>query len=125
MIVLSVINSNALLTLHDSVFNIVTPKSLAKIKQELLQMRRSPQGRKAEEFISLAKRLGREQDNRGKEPTYVRQSDPSLSPPLSIPKHGASDMKVGTSKSIIDMLLDDVSDWEQYLTEVDENEENE
>jgi hypothetical protein len=95
-------------------------KSLKKIKKQLLEMRRSPHGHKATELISIAKQLGREQDNRGKEPTYVRKQNPELSPPLSIPAHGAKDLKTGTAISIIDSLLDDVSDWEQYLAEVEE-----
>ena len=44
-------------------------KTLFKIKRELLQIYKSPQGRKALEFESLAKQLGRYKDNRGKEPT--------------------------------------------------------
>ncbi|MDD5321496.1 MAG: hypothetical protein PHD43_12940 [Methylococcales bacterium] len=102
----------------------MTPKALKKIKKDLLQMRKSPQGRKAEEFISLAQKLGRKKDNRGKEPTYVREREPALSPPLSIPAHGASDMKIGTARSIIDMLLDDVSDWELYFIEAEDDEED-
>lgn len=82
-----------------------------------MQIRRSPQGRKAREFISIAHKLGRIRDNRGKEPTYVRTRDPALSPPLSIPDHGARDLKIGTAKCIIDVLLDDVSDWELFLDE--------
>lgn len=51
----------------------------------------------------------------------MRELDPALSPPLSIPKHGSSDLKPGTAKNIIDMLLDDVSHWEEYLSEVEED----
>jgi hypothetical protein len=101
-------------------------KALKKIKRELLEMRKSPHGHSADEFISIAQKLGRKKDGRGKEPTYVRELDPALSPPLSIPRHGSKDLKAGTAKSIIDALLDDVSHWEEYLSELeeDDNESN-
>lgn len=105
----------------DTTYDIVTPKSLGKIKQELLQMRRSPQGRKADELISIAHKLGMVRDNRGKEPTYIREMDPHLSPPLSIPAHGAKDMKTGTARNIIDTLLDYVSEWEIHLDEANDD----
>ena len=100
----------------------MTPKAISEIKRELMQMRRSPQGRKEADLVSLAKRLGRRLSDRGKEPNYVRERDPALSPPLSIPRHGSKDLKTGTAKNIIDMLLDDVSDWEIYLNEVNDDE---
>ena len=59
-------------------------KTLSKIKRELLQIYKSPQGRKALEFESFAKQLGRYKDNRGKEPTYTRERDPALAPPFVI-----------------------------------------
>jgi hypothetical protein len=96
-------------------------KTLKKIKNELLSLQKSPHGLKADVLISIAKKLGRTKDNRGKEPTYVRGFDPSLSPPLSIPSHGSKDMKVGTAKNIINMLLDDVSEWELFLFENENN----
>jgi len=97
----------------------VTPKALVEIKRVLLQIRKSPRGRKARDFVSIAQRLGRIRDKRGKEPTYVREVNPALSPPLSIPDHGARDLKIGTARSIIDMLLDDVSEWEVFLNQAD------
>ena len=98
----------------DIIFNIVTPKKLAELKRELLEIRKSPHGRKPRLFESMATRVGRVRDNRGKEPTYVRKIDPALSPPLSIPNHGGKDLKSGTARSIIDALLDDISEWEIY-----------
>lgn len=89
-------------------------KKLRKIKHRLEEMQRSPQNRNYRDFVSIAKKLGRTEDSRGKEPTYTRTRDPALSPPLSIPKH-SSDMKVGTARNIIDALLSDVDDWELYL----------
>lgn len=96
-------------------------KQLKKIKKRLEEMRKSPYGITAEELISLAKKLGRTRDNRGKEPTYIRESDPILTPPLSIPAH-PGDLKVGTAKSIINSLLDDADDWEIHLQELEEGE---
>jgi hypothetical protein len=101
------------------IFNTVNRKALSTIKRELLQMRQSPQGRKAADLISLAERLGRTPEPGRKEPTYTRAAQPALQPPLTIPRHGAKDIKVGTAKNIINMLLDDVSTWEIYLNEVD------
>ncbi len=83
-------------------------------------MYKSPQNRKPEVFISIAKQLGRRKENRGKEPTYTRERDPALSPPLSIPNH-PGDLKIGTARSIIDALLSDVDDWEIYLMERDDD----
>lgn len=99
----------------------MNPKALKKIKRQLEEMRKSPFNRKPDDFISIAKQLGRALDNRGKEPTYVRESDPALSPPLSIPNH-SGDVKPGTARSIIDALLSDVDDWELHITE--SNDEN-
>lgn len=92
------------------------------MKKELGEMRKSPQGRKAGELITIAKQLGREKDPRGKEPTYVREINPELSPPLSIPNH-SGEMNPWTAKSIIDALLDDVGEWELYLEEQEDNED--
>jgi hypothetical protein len=96
-------------------------KKLKKIKQQLHEINRSPQGRNAASLIALAEQLGRVRDNRGKEPTYVRQLNPKLSPPLSIPGH-TGDLKVGTTKSIIQALLQDVDEWEEYLSEDSDDE---
>lgn len=92
---------------------------LEKVKRELRAIRTNPQGRRAEELISLARQLGRVIDPRGKEPTYVRERDPALSPPLSIPNHGGRDMKIGTVRSIVDQLLDDADEWSIHLNEED------
>ncbi len=100
----------------------MTPKALAKLKKELQAMRRSPQGRKSSDFIAIAKQLGRTLDSRGKEPNYVRTSDPSLSPPLSIPGH-KGDLKVGTAISIIDGLLNDVDEWEIHFLAMETKDE--
>jgi hypothetical protein len=100
----------------------VNPKALKKIKRQLKEMEKHPFNRKPDDFISIAKQLGRTKDNRGKEPTYTRERDPSLSPPLSIPNH-PGDVKPGTARSIIDALLSDVDDWEIYLSESEDDDE--
>jgi hypothetical protein len=92
----------------------MTPKHLAKIKKVLLEMQRSPQGRNALEFEGVARALGRRREKRGKEPTWLRLQNPELTRPLSIPAHSGS-VKLGTARSIISALLDDVTDWELYL----------
>lgn len=86
-------------------------------------MEKSPHNRRPEVFISIAKQLGRTKANRGKEPNYTRERDPSLSPPLSIPNH-SGDVKPGTARSIIDALLSDIDDWEIHLSEKDDDEED-
>jgi hypothetical protein len=99
----------------------VNSKKLKKLKIELMQIRRSPQGRKSAELINFACQLGRVLDPRGKEPNYVRKIDPALSPVLSIPNH-RGDVPVGTARSIIDALLSDIDEWEIHLLE-EENDE--
>lgn len=91
----------------------MTPKSLQKIKQTLQEMYKSPQNRKSKDLMSIAIKLGRVKDNRGKEPTYVRSHNPALSPPLSIPNH-SRELKAGTARSIIEALLNDIDEWESF-----------
>jgi hypothetical protein len=91
-------------------------RRLEKIEQELLDLRRSPQGVRASDLVALAGKLGRTRTNRGKEPTYER---PALFPnspayPLTIPGH-PGDLRVGTVKSIVNALLNDVDEWKQRL----------
>ncbi|SOD22538.1 type II toxin-antitoxin system HicA family toxin [Nitrosomonas ureae] len=90
-------------------------KNLSKIERDLNNLLRSPGGIKSKTLISIAKKLGRVLDNRGKEPTYIRTKDPSLSPPLSIPNHKGKDLKTGTARSIIDALINDVDEWKLYF----------
>lgn len=80
-------------------------KKLDRIKRSIEQARRSPQ--KARGLESIAKQLGREKVNRGKEPTW--ESPLPGRPPLSIPHHGGGrDIPIGTRNSILDFLEDDV-----------------
>jgi hypothetical protein len=99
-------------------------KKLNKVKRELIQLRRSPQ--KAATLESLAGRLGRKLVKRGKEPMWENVEFDELFP-LSIPRHGGRDLSVGTKRSILDQLEDDVLAWEVRLgvDEDDEEAENE
>jgi len=67
-------------------------RRLETIRRLLDQARRSQQ--KARDLERLARMLGRRQDRRGKEPTWVHDELPVY--PLSIPHHGGRDMTTGT-----------------------------
>lgn len=108
-----------LLTMYDIAHTIMNKKKLNKIKQAIREMQVSPQGRKSEDLTSIASQLGRKLFNRGKEPTYVKEIDPCLSPPLSIPNH-PGDMAIGTVRSILNQLLSDCDEWEMHLETLEE-----
>jgi hypothetical protein len=84
---------------------------LDRIKRLLGQARRSQQ--KARDLETLARMVGRRQDRRGKEPTWVHDELPVH--PLSIPHHGGRDLRPGTRNSILNVLEDDVIAWEERL----------
>lgn len=86
-------------------------------------MLRSPQGRTADDLIRIAEQLKRVRSKRGKEPTFVREDGPKLAPPLSIPKH-PGDMAIGTVRSILNQLKADCDEWDIYLNETSQNDEN-
>lgn len=95
---------------------IMHTKKLAKLRRLLTELRSNPIGIKPRQLKSIARQLGRSKKSGfTNEPTFVRQLDPSLSPPLSIPAH--KELKRGTARSIIDALLDDVDSWEQHIME--------
>jgi hypothetical protein len=89
-------------------------RKLDKLKRELAQCRRG--SRKAADLEGLATRLGRKKwsGKRGKEPIWVSAEFDDLHP-LSIPHHGGRDLAIGTQRSIIDQLEDDVLAWEEML----------
>jgi hypothetical protein len=96
----------------------MTPSKLDKIKREIARLRRAPQ--KAAALESVAKRLGRKKVKRGKEPVWESELEELY--PLSIPHHGGGrDLSVGTQRSILDSLEDDVLAWEERFP----NEDNE
>jgi hypothetical protein len=92
----------------------MTGAKLKKLRAALLQIRKNPIGHMSRELQGLAKKLGREEFNRGKEPTWVRKIQPELSPPLSIPNHSAP-LSPGVCRSVANALLDDCDEWDQYL----------
>lgn len=96
-------------------------KRLDKVRRLLGQARRSQQ--KARDLEKLARMLGRKQDKRGKEPTWVHDELPVY--PLSIPHHGGRDLAPGTRNSILDVLEDDLLAWEEMLRLADDEPEDE
>jgi hypothetical protein len=65
--------------------------------------------------VSLARALGRELSNRGKEPTYVSLVLSSTRP-ISIPNHSGV-LKVGTANNILDQLEQDIFALEEIKSE--------
>ena len=93
---------------------IMDSRKLDKIEAVLRKLVKNPYGIKPSRLEAVAKRLGRTRKaGFTNEPTYVRNLDPALSPPLSIPAHPT--LRPGTAKNIIRALLDDVDDWRTYL----------
>lgn len=91
----------------------MNPRKLNKIKQKIDGFRNRG-GVKSSELESLAKRLGRDKSDRGKEPTWVNKQFPYLRP-LSIPHHGSSDLHKFTARGILDQLEEDIEKWEEVL----------
>lgn len=96
--------------------------SLKRLKTELKQLRLNFAPVDSNVLERYANAVGRQKENRGKEPTWVRKFEPHLSPPLSIPNH-SKDVKPGTSRSIIDQLLADLDEWEQFINEHDDSQD--
>ena len=86
----------------------MTPTKLASIRREIKALESSQP--KAEKLQALARKLGRKEVKRGKEPTFVSMDFPDLRP-LSIPKHKGRDMPTGTKNSILAQLDEDVTEW--------------
>lgn len=86
-------------------------KKLTRIRGALTSMRRGSQ--KAKDLERVARQLGRQKSNRGKEPVWVNPELGVL--PLSIPHHGGRDLADGTKNSILNQLEDDLLAWEEKL----------
>lgn len=86
-------------------------KKLGKLRAEAIRLRRVPF--KADAVESLAAALGRTRANRGKHPMWV-SAFPGLFP-LSIPAHGNKDIAIGTRRSILNQLEEDIAAWEEKL----------
>src|ERR1700723_3551375 len=93
------------------VYDIMNRKKLRGLRTEWERLKNSQP--KARELISLARKLGRELVDRGKEPMY--ESTVFNLRPLSIPNHKGRDMAPGTRNSILDQLDEDFIEWEQRL----------
>lgn len=88
--------------------------ALKRLRADLKQLRSNFTPIDSKVLERYASAVGRQKENRGKEPTWVRKHDPHLSPPLSIPNH-SKDVKAGTARSVIDQLLADIDEWEQFI----------
>jgi len=88
--------------------------ALKRLRVELKQLRSNFAPVNSNVLERYASAVGRQKENRGKEPTWVRKLDPHLSPPLSVPNH-SKDVKAGTARSIIDQLMADIDEWEQFI----------
>lgn len=101
-------------------------RKLRKLKRELDQLADPPRPVKASVLESIAKKLGRRQrkGQRTSEPAWIREEEPLLCPPLSIPHH-SKDLKTWTARSIIDALLSDVDVWEIHLQSKEDEGEDE
>jgi hypothetical protein len=97
----------------------MTPRKLEKLKQQLATYWRSPA--KAADLERLAKGLGRKHVKRGSEPTWESKEFTELYP-LSIPHHGGKDIPIGTRRSILDQLQEDVLAWERRLDDEEDDE---
>lgn len=96
--------------------------ALKRLRAELKQLRSNFAPVNSNVLERYASAVGRQKENRGKEPTWVRKLDPHLSPPLSVPNH-SKDVKAGTARSIIDQLLADIDEWEQFIDQDVNNED--
>ena len=96
--------------------------ALKCLRAELKQLRSNFAPVNSNVLERYASAVGRQKENRGKEPTWVRKLDPHLSPPLSVPNH-SKDVKAGTARSIIDQLLADIDEWEQFIDQDVNNED--
>jgi hypothetical protein len=87
-------------------------KRLNRLKGRLEDLRSAPSNVKRIKLENLAKSLGLRREKRGKEPTYVSEDFPYLTP-LSIPSH--REINKFTVKDIVGQLEVYVSAWEEKL----------
>ncbi len=96
-------------------------KGLKALRGEVAALRRSQP--KARDLEALARKLGRVKTDRGKEPTYISTVFPHLTP-LSIPNHKGRDYRPGTKSSILNQLEEDLLEWEDWLDNHDETDDD-
>jgi hypothetical protein len=83
-------------------------KRLIKLRDELHGLRRAVANVRHADVRRVAEALGREEENRGKEPTFV--SDWLSVKALTIPHHPGT-LSKRVALSVIDQLLDDIDEW--------------
>lgn len=88
-------------------------KKLRKLKRELELLRLRKANIRPIEMINFAKKLGRVESNRGKEPNYINPIF-ALLRPISIPNHPGSMYKF-TAGNILDSLEEDIFTHEEEL----------
>ena len=84
-------------------------KKLRVLRQKIEELRRRG-GVSSSEVVSIAEALGRTRFKRGKEPTWIKPGRR----PLSIPNR--RDLAIGTKHNILDVLEEDINDYEEKLT---------
>ena len=109
---------------HKVVGRTPTIKAVRKARRELEGLLRNPASATSDLLQTYAAKLGRKKKDRGKEPTWVREDNPKFTFPLSIPDH-SEPLKKRTARSIIDSLLSDCDQWLQELDEEEDGENNE
>jgi len=88
----------------------MTLSKARKLRREVEALRRGTPN--VGQLQRLARRLGRQLTNRGKEPTWVNRELPELRP-LSIPNNPSTPRP--TKQSIVDELEGDLFGWEEKL----------
>lgn len=90
-------------------------KKLAKIKKTIEDCRGKLFNIRPRDLKKIATALGRQEVDRGKEPTYESQElDTNV---ITIPQHGARTVAPGTARNILDQLENDVFLFEEQLEE--------
>ena len=89
-------------------------RKLKKVERDIRSLRAGSGNVHRRQLVSLAKTLGRQKSDRGKEPTYVSTIFPDMRP-VTIPSHPGA-MPQFTVESILDQLEGyDVVRWQQVL----------
>jgi hypothetical protein len=101
-----------LFTGFDIVYSTMDRRKLDKLQREIERMRRASV--RASDVQSIARKLGRQIVNRGKEPMWDNIELPGQ-PVLAIPSHGGKDLSPGVKNSVLDQLEDDILAWEERL----------
>jgi hypothetical protein len=96
---------------HAIIYDTMEKRRLSRLRKRLQALRTRSGNIESRELERLARALGRQLSNRGKEPTFVSTLLPQ-SRPLSIPHHSGT-LKRGTANNILDQLEKDIDDLEE------------